>query len=130
SYSILRVSRVSAAWRSVGQSDWLPMTMATGGESSMGPVPVRLPMSACIGKGERVQARHPPGSGDDVGQQQVLDFDDPVLQAELALLQPLDQHLVLHARTLQGVDGNVEIGMLLALASELEPESGLLFLGE
>jgi len=50
----------------VGQSDWLPMTMATGGFVSM-----RAPLG---------------GSGDDVWQQDVLELHDPVLQRELPLL--------------------------------------------
>ena len=69
-------------------------------------------------------------SGDDVGQEDVLELDDAVLEQELALLEALDEHLVGEAGGGQSVDGGVEVGVLLPFGGKLKSQGGFLFLGQ
>src|SRR3954454_34637 len=131
SYATPSASSVSAACRRVGQSDWLPMMIATSAGRLIGPslesrvAPTkrsdamdraRLALrSAVEGSG---------ASGDDVGRQLVLKVGDPILQGELALLEALDLQLIAGRHLLQGVDRPVEVAVLL-----LEPRQLRLQLG-
>lgn len=63
-------------------------------------------------------------SGNDVGGQLVLKPHDPVLQDELALLQPLDLELVSRHHPLEGLDGSVKVAMLLLQPGQLRLELG------
>ena len=69
-------------------------------------------------------------SGNNIGQQDVLELDDAVLETELPLFHALDEHLVGDAGGLQGVDGGVEVGVFLAFAGQFSAKSNFLFLGE
>ena len=72
-------SSVSAAWRMVAQSDWLPMMMPTSGLTDASPGLADHGAAARLGD---------VGSGDDVGRLSRL--GDLVLEQQLALLQPLE----------------------------------------
>src|SRR5919199_603244 len=92
-----RASRVSAAWRMVAQSDWLPMMMATGAPAMIGShkASVHAPGIAKPPPASKVRARCCSGfSGDDVGGELVFQPDDLILEDELALLEALDLKLV------------------------------------
>src|SRR6478672_3278196 len=58
-------------------------------------------------------------SGADIGRQLVLDPDDLIFQAELALLEPLHLQLVPGDDLLKCLNGGVEIPMLLLQASKI-----------
>src|SRR4029453_19408865 len=90
------VSRISAAWRMVAQSDWLPMIRPTAGWAA-----VRLAMDLAILV-----------SGDDIGNQLAFQLEDLVLEAELALLQALQLELVERRLLEQAVDHLVEVAVL------------------
>src|SRR5258708_23566554 len=76
-------SRISAAWRMVAQSDWLPMIRPTAG------------LAAGLGGGRRLaEDLAMLCSGDDIGNQLAFQLQDLVLEPELAFLQPLQLHLV------------------------------------
>lgn len=67
---------------------------------------------------------------DDVGQKDIFELDDPVLERQLALLEALDEHPVGHMRLAQRMDGRVEIGVFLAFRRQFEPQLGFVFLGQ
>src|SRR6266404_2498086 len=85
-------SRVSAAWRMVVQSDWLPMIRPTSGRRLAEDLAMRL-------------------SGDDIGNQLAFQLEDLVLQPELALLQALKLELVERRLLDQAVDHLVEVAV-------------------
>src|SRR5215216_4571385 len=89
------VSRISAAWRMVAQSDWLPMIRPTAG------LAVRLAVDLAILL-----------SGDDIGNQLAFQPEDLVLEAKLALLQALQLELVERRLLDQAVDHLVEVAVL------------------
>src|SRR5688572_29694161 len=70
------------------------------------------------------------GSSDDVGDQQIFELNDAVLERQFALLEPLDQHAVAEMGLRQRVDGGVEIGVFLAFGGQLKAEIRFLFLGQ
>src|SRR5471030_292758 len=84
----------------VDQSDWLPMMMPTTGADFFGVFAIDL-------------------SGDDVGNELAFQPKNLVLQAELALLQPLQLQLVERRLLDQPVDHVVEVAVLDAQAFEL-----------
>ena len=57
-----------------------------------------------------------------VGEDDPLDLDDPVLEGQLALLEPLDQRDVGQPRCRQGMNCGVEIGVFLAFGGQFKPE--------
>src|SRR6266508_1413635 len=89
-------SRISAAWRMVVQSDWLPMIRPTAGLRA-----VRLAVDLAILV-----------SGDDIGNQLAFQLEDLVLEAKLALLQALQLELVERRLLEQTVDHLVEVAVL------------------
>ena len=52
--------------------------------------------------------------GDDIGGQLVLDHPDPVPQLQLALLKALDLQYVGPGHVMQGLDGDIQVPVLLA----------------
>jgi hypothetical protein len=58
-------------------------------------------------------------SRDDVGRELVLDRDDPVLETEFSLLEPLNLELIAGHHPLEGLDGHVEIAVLLLQAGKI-----------
>src|SRR5262245_7800224 len=80
----------------VAQSDWLPMIRPTAGLLA-----VRLALDLAILV-----------SGDDIGNQLAFQLVDLVLEAELALLQPLQLELVERRLLEQTVDHLVEVAVL------------------
>src|SRR5689334_3250792 len=52
-------------------------------------------------------------SGDDVRRDLIFDEGDAVAQLQLALLQPLQAQQIRRRRLVQGIDGRVEIAVLL-----------------
>jgi hypothetical protein len=64
-------------------------------------------------------------SGDDVGKKLVLKRRNAVLQDQFSLLQPLHLKVVWMRRRLQGVDGAVEIPVLLPQPGQLVPHRGV-----
>src|SRR5215475_3871138 len=86
-------SRISAAWRMVVQSDWLPMIRPTSGRR----LAVDLAMLF---------------SGDDIGNQLAFQLEDLVFQPELALLQALQLELVEGRLLHQALDHLVEVAVL------------------
>ena len=62
--------------------------------------------------------------GDDVGGKLVLDEGQPVAERQLSLLQPLDLKLVARPNRAKGLDGGVEIAVLLPEAFEFGFEGG------
>src|SRR6266480_6741157 len=137
---------VSAAWRSVVQSDWLPMMLATGfapmrasagsvrsakeaanyrrgslGGKAKGPPWFPSPgnPSRRTGSGERCpDAGNIVLSGDDVGGQLVLDERNPVAQAEFVFLEALDLQFVRSRRAFQRFDRSIEVAMFLLQARQ------------
>src|SRR3954464_9007603 len=132
SYAAPSASSVSAACRRVGQSDWLPMMIATSAGRLIGPPPLESRIattrrSDATGRARlalRSAVEESGASGDDVGRQLVLKVGDPILQGELALLEALDLQLIAGRHLLQGVDRPVEVAVLL-----LEPRQLRLQLG-
>src|SRR5438309_4610091 len=120
---ISSAARVSAAWRIVSQSDWLPMMMATGFAGS----PTRA--SSCKGKARGRTALAAPSS-DNVGRQLIFEIGQAVAQDQLAFLQPLDLQLIVLADQLQRLDGGVEIAMFLPHALEFRLERRALIIAE
>src|SRR4051812_42650193 len=88
SYSTSSASSVSAARRMVGQSVWLPMTMATSGFVNIEPYVPQAPQSAHLAQ-ISPQNKAAEGSGDDVGQQNILQLHDAILERQLSFFQPL-----------------------------------------
>src|SRR5688572_12604988 len=82
-------SRISAACFIVAQSDWLPMTMATGAFKIFGP------------------------SCDDIGNQHVLDVLYLIFQVEFHFFQAPELELVTGSGFLQRGNGHVEVAVLL-----------------
>src|ERR1700730_4744872 len=141
-------SRVSAAWRRVAQSDWLPMTIATcfaairafqvgdfiqiegadyknrvpQGKAKHPPPAVNL--ASLMGK------RTPPRrSRDDVGGELVLDEGDAVAQEQLALFEPLHLERVGADGVLQRANGGIEVPVLLLQAHERRAELAFFLFG-
>lgn len=69
-------------------------------------------------------------SGDNVGQEDTLELHDTVLECQFALLEPLNEGSIGKAGPREGLDGSVEIGMLLALGGKLQRQANFLFLIE
>ena len=69
-------------------------------------------------------------SGDDVGEQNILQLHNAVLERQLALLHPLNEHLVGDAGSRKRMDCGVEVGMFLPLGGQLEAQGGFLFPGQ
>src|SRR6516225_10975223 len=90
---------ISAACRSVAQSDWLPITMPTSGGEPSGAVTL--------------------SSGNAVGNQVRLQPGDLILQQQLALLQPLQMQLVGGILLRQPGDDGVEVAVFAAQLREL-----------
>ena len=63
-------------------------------------------------------------SGDNIGGQLVLQEADPVLEDELAFLQPLDLQLVARDHALEGLEGGVEVPMFLLEAGQFRLQLG------
>src|SRR4029450_4501866 len=117
------VSRISAAWRMVAQSDWLPMIRAPAG---VGGARLAAGVRMCAQADERPMIRPTAGlravrlavdlailvSGDDIGNQLAFQLEDLVLETELALLQPLQLELVERRLLDQAVDHLVEVAVL------------------
>src|SRR5689334_12402666 len=112
---ISSAARVSAAWRIVVQSDWLPMMIATG----LAPAPTRLVLASGKARG---RTPSPAASSDNVGGQLIFEIGEPIAQDQFALFQPLDLQLVVLADEVQGFDGRIEVSMLLANALEFRLE--------
>src|SRR5579884_1618452 len=95
---------VSAAWRIVAQSDWLPMMMATGFPCSRN--------ARVLVKGKaRGRMAAPAPSSDNVGGELVFEIGQAVAQDQLALLQPLDLQLVGLPDQVQSLDRSVEVAV-------------------
>lgn len=60
-----------------------------------------------------------PGSGNDVGKENILDAQDPVPEIELALFQPFDLKMIGEGNGLQRPDGAVEIPVFFLQQHEL-----------
>lgn len=75
-----------------------------------------------IARAANLLPRWPSASGDDVGQQSILDQSDPVLQQQLFLLQPLQGNLIARADGLQGADRVVKVAMLTAEHLKLDSQ--------
>src|SRR5687768_14959306 len=100
----------------VGQSDWLPMTMAIGGAGAAadGRSIAQIlasrrgrPLPHAIAHFLEMLYRPAPirrASGDDVGEELVLQRRNAVPQHQLAFLQPLDLQAVRARLPLQGID--------------------------
>jgi hypothetical protein len=88
----------------VGQSDWLPMMMATSGFSF----------------GTRGS------SGDDIGNEQVFDLLNLVLEAEFHFLEPAKLKLISRSGCLERLDSGIEIAVLLQQGLQLCPKLNLL----
>ena len=67
-------------------------------------------------------------SGNDVGEQLVLEHADPILERQLALLHALDANRVRPARIDHCRDGRIKIAVLLAKLGQLPPDIGFLVL--
>src|ERR1700736_4300350 len=141
-------SRVSAAWRRVAQSDWLPMTIATGFAAIRAfqvgdfiqiegaDYKNRAPGSKAKGRRAAVnlatslgKSAPPRRSRDDVGGELVFDEGDAVAQEQLALFEPLHLERVGADRVLQRADGGVEVPVLLLQAHERRAELAFFLFG-
>src|SRR5262245_9992481 len=96
---------VSAAWRMVAQSDWLPMIRPTSGRR----LAVDLAMKISF-------------SGDDIGNELTFQLEDLVLESELALLEALQLQLVEWRLLEQPLDDLVEVAMLAFQRFQLDPD--------
>src|SRR6056297_1868345 len=121
-------SRIAAASRIVAQSDWLPMMMPTCTVAPFCAICRPLPLSADY-KDDRDRVLPPPrgilpppGSGDDVGIEPVLDQRDPVLEAQLLLLEALERQRVAGALLLERRDRLVQVPVLAAELLELHAQ--------
>src|SRR5437660_8484299 len=141
-------SRVSAAWRRVAQSDWLPITIATGFAAirafqvgdliqkegadykNHAPGSKAKGRRAAVNLARLLGKRAPPRrSRDDVGGELVLDEGDAVAQEQLALFEPLHLERIGADRVLQRADGGVEVPVLLLQAHERRAELAFFLFG-
>src|ERR1700726_677714 len=141
-------SRVSAAWRRVAQSDWLPMTIATGFAAirafQVGDF-IQIEGADYKNRVPQGKAKHPPPavnlasllgkrapsrrSRDDVGGELVLDEGDAVAQEQLALFEPLHLKRVGADGVLQRANGGIEVPVLLLQAHERRAELAFFLFG-
>jgi len=82
------------------------------------------------GRNDPATKRHAHGrSGDDVGGQLVLDEGDAIAELQFSLFQALNLQYVGAGGVLQGLDGDVEIPMLLHQPRQIGPELVFLLFG-
>lgn len=74
-------------------------------------------------------ARRAPGSGDDIRRELVLDKGDSITQLKFALFQSLDLQEIAAGRVLQGLDGGIQIPVLLHQASQGRPQLPFFLVG-
>src|SRR6266540_4412775 len=128
---MLSSSRVCAACRSVAQSDWLPMMIATGLPAMSAPTRragrkrkrriigrVASLASAAAYYARLCDSSVNERSGDDVGSELVFDETDAVAQLQLAFLQPLNLQDVGAGGIVQRFDRGIEVAVLLPQAGQ------------
>jgi len=69
-------------------------------------------------------------SGDDIGQKNILQLGDAILERQLALFEALNEHAIGHMRLGQRIDCRIEIAVFLAFCCQFQTIFGFLFFGE
>ena len=69
-------------------------------------------------------------SGNDIGQEDIFELNDAILERQLSLFEALDQHAIGNMGGCQCIDRRVEIAVFLAFGRQFKTVRGFLFLGE